>query len=85
MTPQYQVKVSPAAQAGLDVLPGRIAAAAVNFMRTYLQRQPHHVGVELRGDHLKGCFLAQRGQYRIIYKIDGPASIVHVLQILPQH
>jgi mRNA-degrading endonuclease RelE of RelBE toxin-antitoxin system len=85
MATQYEVRVSPAAKAGLDVLPRRVAAATLNFMKIYLQQQPHEAGVELRGGQLKGCFIASRGQYRIVYKIDIPAGVVDVLQILPQH
>jgi hypothetical protein len=54
------VRVSPAAKAGLAVLPRRVAAATLNFMKIYLQQQPHEAGVELRGGQLKGCFIARR-------------------------
>ena len=84
MATQYAVEVSLEAQAGLDALPGRVAAAVVNFIRTYLQQYPDQAGVELRGHQLKGWFVAQRGQYRVVYKIDDAARTVHVLQILPQ-
>lgn len=80
----YQVRISPRAQADLDLLPGRIAAAAVNFIRIHLRQHPDRAGVKLRGN-LKDHFLAQRGQYRIIYKVDSPAGIVDILQILSQH
>ncbi|WP_157767698.1 type II toxin-antitoxin system RelE family toxin [Actinosynnema pretiosum] len=84
MTARYKVVVSPAAQTGLDALPGRVAAAVVNFLRINLRQNPSREGVELRGSPLKGCLLAQRGQYRVIYKIDSPGGVVNVLQILPQ-
>lgn len=79
----YTVRISPAAKAGLATLPPRIAAAAVNFMGTHLQQNPETSGVSLEGS-LKGHFLAQRGQYRIVYKVDRAAGTVDILQILSQ-
>lgn len=80
----YEVRISPAARAGLEVLPGRIAAAAINYIRTHLRRDPERAGVEMRAT-LKGTFVARRGQYRIVYRIDEPAGCIDILQILPQH
>ena len=79
----YEVRISPEAKAGLEVLPGRIAAAAINYIRTHLRSAPERAGVEMRGT-LKGTFVAKRGQYRIVYRIDEPAGFVDVLQILAQ-
>jgi mRNA interferase RelE/StbE len=41
---------------------------------------PHRVGKPLRFE-LDGYYSARRGQYRVIYRIDGHEVIVYVIKI----
>jgi mRNA interferase RelE/StbE len=61
-------------------LPEAVAAAVLEFCDAALAVNPHRVGKPLFGP-LAGCHGALRGTYRIVYRIDENARVVHVLDI----
>lgn len=61
-------------------LPETVAAAVLEFCDAVLAVNPRRVGKPLFGP-LAGCHGARRGTYRIVYRIDESARIVHVLDI----
>lgn len=81
MTPgSYQVTFSASAQRDLRRLPEKIATAAVEFIYSSLAENPHRVGRKLQLD-LADHYAARRGDYRIIYRIDGEAHEVLIVTI----
>jgi mRNA-degrading endonuclease RelE of RelBE toxin-antitoxin system len=78
---RYQVRFQPAARRAISQrLPEAVAAAVLEFCGTALAVNPRRVGKPLFGP-LAGCHGARRGTYRIVYRIDENARIVHVLDI----
>ncbi|HQR79764.1 MAG TPA: type II toxin-antitoxin system RelE/ParE family toxin [Actinomycetota bacterium] len=61
-------------------LPEAVAPAVVEFVTGALLEHPQRVGRPLQPP-LDGKWSARRGQYRIIYTIDGTAQVVTVLHI----
>lgn len=79
--PRYDVRFQPAARRAVaQRLPESVAAAAIEFCHDTLAVNPHRVGKPLFGP-LAGCHGARRGTYRIIYRIDESAHVVHVLDL----
>ena len=78
--PRWALVVAPSAERGLARLPGKAAAAVVEFMVGPLTEDPRRVGHGLRGE-LEGLWAARRGPYRVVYEIDEPAREVRVLRI----
>ena len=77
----YEVRfLSSARKAIAHRLPESVAAAALEFCADALSANPHRVGKPLFGP-LTGCHGARRGTYRVIYRIDEKARVVHVLDI----
>jgi mRNA interferase RelE/StbE len=61
-------------------LPLAVAAAITEFLTGPLLDNPHRVGKPLTRE-LGGYHSARRGAYRVIYRIDEPGRIVHVVRI----
>lgn len=61
-------------------LPEAVAAAALAFITGPLLEEPHRIGKQLLPP-LDDRFSARRGTYRIIYRIDGEARVVTVVDI----
>ena len=61
-------------------LPLAAAAAVTEFLTGRLLDNPHRVGKSLTRE-LDGYHSARRGAYRVIYRIDETARIVHVVRI----
>lgn len=81
MSDGYEVRTQPAARRAIsEVLPEPVAAAVVEFLAGPLSTDPLRVGKPLSGS-LLGCHGARRGTYRIIYRVDPDARIVHVLDV----
>lgn len=78
--PGWELVVAPSAGRGLDRLPGKAAAAVIEFMLGPLLEDPRRVGHELVGD-LEGLWAARRGPYRVVYEIDDRARQIRVLRI----
>jgi mRNA interferase RelE/StbE len=78
---RYDIRFQPGARRAISQrLPETVAAAVLEFCDAALAVNPHRVGKPLFGP-LTGCHGARRGTYRIVYRIDEPARIVHVLDI----
>jgi mRNA interferase RelE/StbE len=68
------------ARRALARLPEKVASAVVEFLYGSLAANPHRVGEPLRLG-LSGLHSAQRGDYRVIYRIDDEIRQVTVLAI----
>lgn len=78
---RYEIRFQTAARRAISRrLPEAVAAAVLEFCESALAVNPHQVGKPLF-DQLAGCRGAQRGTYRIVYRIDDAARTVHVLDI----
>lgn len=81
----YALSLAPAARRVLVEgpprgLPVAVAAAVTKFLTGALLDSPHRVGKPLARE-LAGYHSARRGAYRVVYRIDEPARIVHVVRI----
>jgi mRNA interferase RelE/StbE len=78
---RYELRIyGPARRAFEERLPLAVAVAVWEFCRGALSEEPHRVGKPLGGD-LAGYFSARRGAYRVIYRLDDDAGVVHVIRI----
>ncbi len=79
--PAYTIVLSPQARRALsDLLPHAAAFAAWEFVTGPLAEAPSMVGAPLRPP-FGGLWRAQRGEYRVRYRIDDAARQVVVLDI----
>jgi mRNA interferase RelE/StbE len=78
--PAWDLAVAASAERQLARLPGRVAAAVVEFMIGPLTGNPHLVGHPLQRE-LAGLMSARRGAYRIVYEIDEERRRIMVLRI----
>jgi mRNA-degrading endonuclease RelE of RelBE toxin-antitoxin system len=76
----WQLALASSAERTLARLPGRVAAAVVEFLVGPLLEAPERVGKPLRYE-LEGYWSARRGAYRIIYRLDNDARTVRVVRI----
>lgn len=76
----YEVEWIRSALRRLDRIPEKAATACVEFVYGPRAEDPHRAGGELRLD-LAGTRSARRGDFRIIYEIDGTARIITILAI----
>jgi mRNA interferase RelE/StbE len=68
------------ARRALVRLPEKVASAVVEFLYGSLAENPHRVGKPLRLG-LEGLYSARRGDYRVIYRIDGNRHRVDIVAI----
>lgn len=61
-------------------LPLAVAAAVTEFLTGALLEGPHRVGKPLQRE-LVGYWSARRGPYRVTYRIDESARVIHVVRI----
>ena len=81
MSEQYDLRVyGPARRALEEQLPLAVALAVWEFCSGPLRDDPHRVGRPL-GRDLRGYFSARRGTYRVIYRLDEDAKVVHVVRV----
>ena len=77
----YEVTISrQACRALVDELPVAVAVACAEFIRGPLAQNPHRVGKQLRSP-LAHLHSARRGEFRIIYQVQGARILVHVVSI----
>lgn len=81
----YELDLAPSARRSLEAGPPRglplvVAAAIAEFVTGPLLTDPYRVGKSLTLD-LDGYRSARRGAYRIIYRVEEPARVVHVVRI----
>ena len=68
MTPPFEVRISSAARRQLGRLPGKVAAAVVEFVTAVLPEDPLRLSKPLTGDRA-GLRSARRGDYRVLLEI----------------
>lgn len=81
MTDQaYTVRITAKATKDLRRLPGKAAAACVEFIFGPLAENPHRLGKPLWGE-FKGLHVARRSSYRVIYEIHDNTVVIEVVRI----
>jgi mRNA-degrading endonuclease RelE of RelBE toxin-antitoxin system len=81
MKERYELRIyGPARRALEQRLPLPVALAVWEFCNGSLCEEPHRVGRPL-GRELAGDSSARRGAYRVIYRLDDDARVVHVIRI----
>jgi mRNA interferase RelE/StbE len=78
--PGYRLVMASSAERALARLPGKAAAAVVEFVTGALVEAPRVVGHPLRHE-LMGLWAARRGPYRVVYEIDDGAKIISVVRV----
>ena len=78
--PGYAIAWTAPARRALSRLPEKVATAAVEFVYGSLAANPHRAGRPLKLG-LAGLHSARRGDYRVIYRIDGQGHRVDVVAI----
>jgi mRNA interferase RelE/StbE len=77
----YEVVVpEPVRRAISEKFPEGVAWAVIEFINGPLARNPHRVGIELRG-HLKGIYSAHLGSFRVQYEINDEGRTVTVRRV----
>ena len=81
----YSLSLAPSARHVLTEAPPKglplpVAAAVTGFLTGPLLDDPHRLGKPLVG-HLRGYHAARRGAYRVVYRTDDTAHVVHVVRI----
>lgn len=81
MNEPHDVVFTRSARRALEnTLPESVAAAAFEFIVGPLAANPRRVGKPLR-EPLAPLYSARRGEYRILYRIDGGRLIVEIVTI----
>ena len=81
MSERHELRVyGPARRALEERLPLAVAVAVWEFCNGPLREEPDRVGRPL-GRELAGYFSARRGAYRVIYRVEDDARIIHVVRI----
>ncbi|MDQ4070036.1 MAG: type II toxin-antitoxin system RelE/ParE family toxin [Actinomycetota bacterium] len=78
--PYLLVVAGPAARAIADVLPEPVAVAVIALIIGELVAVPHRIGKPLRRE-LEGLWVARRGTFRVVYRIDEDHREVVVLRV----
>ncbi len=79
--PPYELVVAgPAARTMAEVLPQAVAAAVIALVTGDLLSAPRRVGKPLRRE-LEGLWVARRGTFRVLYRIDDNNHEVVVLRV----
>jgi len=76
----YEIAWTRSALRRLERIPGKAAAACIEFVYGALADNPQRVGRELRLD-LAGKRSARRGDFRIIYRIDHATRVVTIIAL----
>ena len=80
MSERYEVQITARAARDLERLPEKIATACVEFIFGPLVKNPYRVGKALR-EELVDLHSARRGDYRVIYAIDGEKRRIEIMHI----
>ncbi|MCE3552000.1 type II toxin-antitoxin system RelE/ParE family toxin [Pseudonocardia sp. RS11V-5] len=76
----YRVEVSSEARRSLHRLPGKVAAAIIEFITGPLADNPARLSKPLTGE-LNDYRSARRGDYRVLLRLDEAAHLVLVVRI----
>jgi len=77
---RWELRLAAGAKRSLDALPDKAAAAVVEFVLGPLCDAPQRVGKPLLRE-LAGYWVARRGPYRIVYRLEEAAAVVNVVRI----
>ena len=81
MSERYELRIYGSAQRALEKrLPLAVALAVWKFCTGALRDEPRRLGRPL-GRELAGYYSARRGAYRVIYRLNDKARIVHVVRV----
>lgn len=81
MSGGYELRLAGAVRRALEQeLPLAVALAVWELCDGPLRKEPLRVGKALEGE-LDGYLSARRGAYRVIYRLDEAAHIVHVVRV----
>lgn len=78
--PNELVVAGPAARSIAETLPESVAAAVIALLTGDLVSAPRHIGKPLRRE-LEGLWVARRGTFRVVYRIDAANHEVVVLRV----
>lgn len=78
--PRWGVRLTPTAERSLRRLPEKLAAAVLEFITRVLPTNPYRLSKPLRFE-LHGWRVARRGNYRIVFRIDDEAGVLHIGRI----
>ena len=77
----YVLALAPRARRAIETdLPEAAAAAVLEFITGPLLANPHRVGKAL-GGQLAGKYVARRGEYRVLYRVEETTATVRVVRI----
>lgn len=76
----YDVRFTGPARRALKAVPPRIVPAIIEFAFGDLAKAPRRVGKPLERE-LAGLFGARRGPYRLLYRIDDEARVIHIVDV----
>jgi mRNA-degrading endonuclease RelE of RelBE toxin-antitoxin system len=76
----YRIAWTSPAKRALTRLPEKVATAVIEFCYGGLADNPRRVGKELRWG-LDGLHSARRGEFRIVYRIDGARRRVDIVAV----
>lgn len=76
----YRIDWSGPARRAIGRIPEKVATAVVEFVYSSLAVNPHRVGKPLTLA-MTGLHSSRRGDYRVIYAIDGDQRLVTVVAI----
>jgi mRNA interferase RelE/StbE len=77
---EYKVEFTSAARRNINQLPESVAAAFFEFAYGPLSFNPQRVGKPLVGS-FRGAFVARRGEYRVLYKVNQHKQSVEIFRI----
>ncbi len=80
MTDPFEVLVSATARRQLHRLPGKVAAAIVEFVTVVLPGNPLRLSKPLTGE-LSGLRSARRGDYRVLIEVDDQSRRILVVRV----
>ena len=80
MTGPFEVRISSSARRQLGRLPGKVAAAVVEFLTGVLPENPLRLSKPLTGD-LARLRSARRGDYRVLLEVDEDRRRILVVRI----
>ena len=75
----YEVRLAASAHRALARLPGGDAEAVLEAVSA-LQVEPYRQGKPLRWEY-EGYRVRRRGAYRVTYRVDDEARVVHVVRL----
>jgi mRNA interferase RelE/StbE len=77
----FRIELSRQAKRALaEELPESVASACREFIHGPLAENPHRVGKQLRKPYFPS-YVARRGEFRVIYDIDGDKVLVLIVNI----